>query len=261
VRIARPALIAAVLLLTAFAPQAYAQSIPFFPPSPEEDYGPGITVSGIGFAPIGARDRTTARAMGDARRRAQAIAVALGVSLGQLRQAEVSTPFEPRPACGERHTRRCAPLDAVTIETTFAIAGGPTDSEGARELKGTGVGSAASVAPRKTSPAIRHTLRAARLTATPVAAEGARANARSAATASGVPLGQLFSVVEPANVYGYEPLLGVFGPGQFCGIVRRTIFRPDPETGEGRIVRRIRKRRCFSPRSTAVRLEATYLGG
>lgn len=257
----RLALAAAILVALAFPGQALAQfGGPFFPPS-QEDYGPGITVSGIGFAPLGSRDRTTARALGEARRRAEAIAATLGVALGEVRTAELSAPFEPRPECGDRHTRRCAPLDAVTVETTFAIAGGPTDSDGAREITATGTGSAPTEATRKTSPAIRHSLRAARLAATPGAAEAARANAQSAATATGVPLGQLFSVVEPANIYGYEPLLGTFGPGQFCGFIRRTIFRRDPETGEGRIVRRIRKRRCFAPSSTSVRLEATYLGG
>jgi len=244
----------------AFPAQASAQFAgPFFPPS-QEDYGPGITVAGVGFAPLGARDRTTARAMGDARRRAEAIADALGVALGDVRAAEVSTPFEPRPECGDRRTRRCAPLDAVSVEATFAIVGGATDAEGAREFEGTGVGIAPNEPARRTSPAIRRSLRASRLAATPGAAETARANARSAASASGVPLGQLFSVVE-RNFYGYEPLLGAFGPGQFCGIVRRTIFRPDPETGRIRPVRRIKKRRCFSPRTTVVRLEATYLGG
>jgi hypothetical protein len=233
---------------------------PFFPPS-QEEYGPGITVSGVGFAPLGARDRTTARAMGDSRRRAEAIAAALGVSLGEVRAVEVSTPYDPRPECGDRRTRRCAPLDAVTLEATFAIAGGPTDSDGARELEGTGVGTAPSEPARRTSPAIRRSLRAARLAATPGAAAAARANAQSAAKASGVPVGQLFSVVEPANFYGYEPLLGAFGPGQFCGFVRRFVVRRDPETGLRRPVRRERVRRCFSPRRATVRLEVTYLGG
>jgi hypothetical protein len=259
----RVSLAVAILVCVAFPGIAYAQfgGPIFFPPSPQEDYGAGVTVSGVGFAPLGVRDRTTARAMGDARRRAEAIASALGVSLGDVRHAEVSTPFEPRPDCGERRTRRCARLDAVTVEATFAIVGGPTDSEGARELEGTGIGTAPSEPARKTSPAIRHALRAARLAATPTAAEAARANAQAAATASGVPLGQLFSVVEPASIYGYEPLLGAFGPGQFCGTFRRFVVVRDPETGLRRPVRRKRVRRCFSPKSTAVRLQASYLGG
>src|SRR5215211_6849702 len=132
----RLAVAVAVLVGAAFPGQASAQfGGPIFPPS-QEDYGPGITVSGVGFAPVGARDRTAARAMGDARRRAEAIASELGVALGQVRAAELSAPFDPRPeACGGRPTRRCSPLDAVSVEATFAIAGGPTDSDGAREVK------------------------------------------------------------------------------------------------------------------------------
>lgn len=233
---------------------------PFGPQVQEEDYGPGITVSGAGFAPLAARDRATARAIGDARRRAEAIAGTLGVSLGGLRSVEVSAPFDPRPDCGDRKSRRCAPLDVVTVEATFAIAGGPDSTDDAREVTGIGAGVAPVDAPRKTSPSIRRSLRAARLAASPGAAEAARANAQAAATAAGMQLGPLFAVVESANSYGYEPLLGAFGPGQFCGIVRRVRFRVDPETGTRRIVRRTRSRRCFSPKTAAVRLEATYLG-
>jgi len=258
----RLAVAVAVLVGAAFPGQASAQfGGPIFPPS-QEDYGPGITVSGVGFAPVGARDRTAARAMGDARRRAEAIASELGVALGQVRAAELSAPFDPRPeACGGRPTRRCSPLDAVSVEATFAIAGGPADSDGAREVKGSGIANAPSDPARKTSPAIRRALRGARLAATPDAAAAGRANAQSAASASGMALGQLFSVVEPVQFYGYEPLLGAFGAGQFCGIVRRSIFRPDPETHRIRRVGVIRKRRCYSPGTVTARLEATYVGG
>lgn len=252
--------LAAAILVAAFPGQALAQSFigPF--PLPSEDYGPGITVSGVGFAPLGANDRATVRAVGDARRRAEAIAAALGVSLGELRTAEVNTPFEPRPPCGDRRSGRCAPLHAVSAETTFAIVGGPASDEGARELTGIGVGQAPVDPARENSPSIRRALRAGRLAATPAAAEAARANAEAAATATGIPLGPLFSVVEPESFYAYAPLLGSFGPGRFCGIIRRSIFRPDPETGRIRRVRRIRKRRCFSPSRATVRLEVTYLG-
>jgi uncharacterized protein DUF541 len=258
VRMAVPA----VIVLIAFPATASAQFAgPFGFPEQQEDYGPGITVSGVGFAPLAQRDRTTARAIGDARRRAEAIAAALGVSVAGLRSAEVSAPFDPRPDCGERTSRRCAPLDAVTIEATFSIAGGPDSPEGAREITGIGVGVAPVEAAQKTSPSIRRALRAARAAATPGAAEAASINAQAAATAAAVQLGPLFSVVEPSNLYGYEPLLGAFGPGRFCGIVRRARIRFDPETGTRRVVRRTRTRRCYKPRSAAVRLEATYLGG
>lgn len=199
--------------------------------------------------------------MGDARRRAESIASALGVSIGEVRAAELTAPFDPRPdACGGRPTRRCSPLDAVNIEATFAIVGGPTDSEGAHEIEGTGIAGAPSEPARRTSPAIRRSLRAARLEATPEAAEAGRANAQAAATASGMGLGQLFSVVEPANFYGYQPLLGAFGAGRFCGLVRRGIYRRDPETNRIRRVRTVITRRCYSPRNVGVSLELTYLG-
>jgi hypothetical protein len=80
-----------------------------------------------------------------------------------------------------------------------------------------------------------------------------------AANAAGLALGPLFSIVEPANPYGYQPLLGVFGPGRFCGVIRRAIVRRDPDTGIPRVVGRRRVRRCFNPRTTQVRLKATYL--
>jgi hypothetical protein len=260
-RTARLAVLAAILVAAAVPGEAAAQFAgPFGFPGAEEDYGPGITVSGAGFAPVGERDRATARAIGDARRRAEGIAAALGVSLAGLRGAEVSAPFDPRPDCGDRRSRRCAPLDAVTVEATFEIAGGPESSEGARELTGIGAGVADVDAPRRNSPSIRRSLRAARVAATPGAAEAARANAQAAANAGGLQLGPLFSVTESANPYGYEPLLGAFGPGRFCGIVRRVRIRFDPETGTRRVVRRIRTRRCYAPRRVSVRLEATYLG-
>jgi Protein of unknown function (DUF541) len=255
---ARLALAAAIAVAVAVPAQALAQ---FGGPGqfPTEDYGPGITVSGVGFAPLGARDRATARAVGDARRRAEAIAAALGVSIGEARAVELSTPFEPRPACRRSQTGRCAPLDAVSVETTFAISGGPASDEDAREISGSGLSKSPLAEHRKTSPAIRRSLRAARLAAGAGAAQAARANAQAAATASGIPLGPLFSVVEPN--YGYEPLLGSFGPGQFCGLVRRAFLRRDPKTGERRVVRQGPTRRCYDPKSTFVRLDVEYLGG
>lgn len=260
-RVARLASIAVAFVVFALPSQAAAQFAFGGPLNlPSEDYGPGITVSGAGFAPLGQRDRAAGRAMDDARRRAQAVATALGVSLGGVRAVELSAPFDPRPACKRSRNARCSPLEAVSAETTFAIAGGPDSDDGAREITATGAGTAP-VDARRNSPSIRRATRAARLAATPGAAEAARTNAEAAATAAGLPLGPLFSVVEPGNLYGYEPVLGAFGPGRFCAIVRRAIVRRDPETGEPRVVGRKRVRRCYVQRTFPVRLEVTYLGG
>jgi hypothetical protein len=259
VSMSRLALAVSVVAFLALCPApAFAQYYGPFPPQ-AEDYGPGITVTGAGFAPLGHRDRATARAVGDARRRAEAIAMALGVSIGEAREVELASPFDPRPDCKNRTTGRCAPMEALSASVTFAIAGGPTDDEGAREVKGTGSAFSRVQVERRTSPAIRHAFRATRLAITPDAATTARANAQAAGDATGIPLGHLFSVVEPSTIgYGYDLSLGNFGPGQFCGTVRRAIGRRDPNTGRFRIIRRERVHRCYKPRA-AVRLDVVYL--
>jgi Protein of unknown function (DUF541) len=256
-RIRRSALIASLILLAALPAGAAAQGYgPVFPTA--EDYGPGITVGGAGFAPLGHRDRATARAVADARRRAEAIAAALGVSTGEATAVEVNTPFE-RSRCENRTTGRCAPLEAISVTTTFAIAGGPASDEDAREIEGSGSAFDRPEVKRKTSPAIRSALRATRLSVTPEAARTARENAQGAAAPTGLQLGPLFAVVESANPYGYEPLLGNRGPGQFCGFQRRGRIRIDPETGERQFIRGPRVRRCYRP-TVYVRLDVVYLG-
>jgi hypothetical protein len=258
---ARLALAAAAALALALPGHAAAQLGGPFPPQQVEEYGPGITVAGAGFAPAGERSRAASRAVGDARRRAEAIAGALGVSLGEIRAVELNTPFEPRPRCRpDQNPLRCASLEAVSADVTFAIAGSPTSDEGAREVSGTGSAIGRVDGPLENSPAIRNGLRRARLAATPDAANMARANAEAAASAAGIGLGPLFSVVEFRNPYGYEPLLGAFGPGRFCARLRRVTVRRDPETGQRRVVRGRRRLRCVRIRSVPVTLEATYLG-
>src|SRR4051794_36896400 len=159
----RLALAAAIVAFLALpATPAAAQYYGPFPPA-AEDYGPGITLSGAGFAPLGHRDRATARAVGDARRRAEATASALGVSLAGVRAIELNTPFDPRPACLHSHTRRCAPLEAVSAVVTFGIAGGPASDDGAREVEGTGTAFSRLALEHKTSPAVRKVFRATRL--------------------------------------------------------------------------------------------------
>jgi hypothetical protein len=147
----------------------------------------------------------------------------------------------------------------ASATVTFAIVGGPESSEGAREISATAVGSAPAEPKRQNSPSIRNALFAARSLATPEAARIARSNAELAAQGSGLALGPLFSIVEQANLYGYQPILGAFAPGRYCGTFRRSIVRRDPDTGVRRVVGRRRVRRCFAPRSFQVSLEATYL--
>lgn len=269
------------LVLALLPAQALAQGV-FYGPfgQPQEEYGAGITVGGAGLARVTApaqlteesvqqaidavRPRAVARAVADARRRAEAIAGAVGVSLGSAEAVELGTGFRGRPPCRRSrrtHELRCvAPaFTSASVTATFGIVGGAESSEGAREISASATGSVATEPKRRTSPAIRHALFAARFAATPEAARTARANVELAAQGAGLTLGPLFSIVEQANPYGYDPVLGSFAAGTYCGRIRRAVVRRDPETGSRRVVRLGRVRRCFAPRTFEVTLEATYL--
>jgi len=87
------------------------------------------------------------------------------------------------------------------------------------------------------------------------------------AGAAGLALGGLVSVSEaPAPFYGYgssfyDPALGQFGPGQFCGFFSRPVFRQDPRTGLPQVVRRVRSRRCAHEATYSLHLEIAYTAG
>ncbi|HMJ95838.1 MAG TPA: SIMPL domain-containing protein [Thermoleophilaceae bacterium] len=279
--IARSALVAA-LALAAVPGQALAQG--YYGPfgQPQEDYGPGVTVSGAGLARVKApakltedsvrqaidqaRPKAVTRAVADARQRAGSIATAMGISLGSARAVELNPGFREREPC--RRSRRTQELrctvpsfTTASASVTFEIVGGAGTTDGARELSAAGTGSAPVDAKRRISPAIRAALFAARLEATPKAASRARANVELAAQGAGLTLGAPFSVVEQLSPYGYDPLLGAFSPGTYCGnVTRGVVVRGNSESGGGRrVVRRIRVRRCFAPRTLQVSFDATYL--
>ncbi|HET7574358.1 MAG TPA: hypothetical protein VFJ99_04515, partial [Solirubrobacterales bacterium] len=140
---------------------------------------PGITLTGIGFGP---RDGVaTERAFADARRRATAVASALGVAVGAPEAIETPglTQFgDPRPcrdrgrlpdSAGCRGTTR-----AAAAVVTFAIAGGGSGAAGPRTVDAEGV-AASRVKPRNrdSSRSIKRALLAARREVTPRAAADA----------------------------------------------------------------------------------------
>jgi hypothetical protein len=278
--IARGAFVAA-LVLVAVPGQALAQGGYYGPFGPQqEEYGPGVTVSGaglvrvkapsrvtedtVGQAVAAARRRAVSRALVDARQRSEGIATAVGIPLDPAHAVELNPGFRERDPCrrvGRTTKLRCVvpAFTSASATVTFEIAGGATSDEGARELSASATGTALVGAKRRNSPAIRHALFVARDAATPEAAKGARANVELAAQGSGLALGQPFSFVEQVSPYGYDTLLGAFAPGIFCGTVTRGIVRRDPETGSRRLVGRRRVRRCFAPRSLQITLEAKYL--
>jgi hypothetical protein len=236
--------------------------------SGEEEAMAGITVTGIGFGP---RDGVaTERAFADARRRARAVASALGVAAGAPEAIETPalTQFgDPRP-CRDRGRLPDAPDCARTTRAaaavvTFAIAGG-SGVAGGRDVDAEGV-AAARVEPsdRDSSRSIKRALSTARREATPRAVADAARRARLAARASPLRLGPLVSVSEAQSPYYYgatfyETALGTFGPGRFCGIVRRPVLRRDPDTGAVRVVRRVARRSCYSPTSYSLRFAVSY---
>jgi hypothetical protein len=257
----------------------------FFPT--QEEAGPGVTISGDGVARVVAPRRLSetsieraiaaaepvaiGRAVRDARRRAAAIAGAVGVQLGQASTVElqdVSQQFgQLRRHCRRAtrgRTRRCrVPAFSVASATVaFSIVGGAAGGEGARTVSAYGSASAP-VHPtdRRSNSSIRRAIFAARLAVTPRAAVAAARNAGTAARSAGLALGRIVSIAEQQQPYFYDFALGTFGPGRFCGFVRRVFLRRDPDTGQRRVVRGRRRRSCRVPPGYSLRLEAKYEAG
>jgi uncharacterized protein YggE len=276
-RLAVGVTVAALVVLAAPA----TASAQFFPIA--EEAGPGITISGTGLAHVEAPSRltelsiqravesanTTAsrRAMRDARRRAQGMAEAAGVELGAVTEVGLDDAFPqfgpPRTHCrrprdGSRQRCRVPPFTASKATVTFSIAGGAEGSDG---VTVEAYGSAAiPVEPpdRHSNRSITQAVLEARRAAIPAAAAAARRNAGTAARSAGLELGGIVSLAEEQPFYPYDVTLGTFGPGRFCGVVRRPIVRRDPDTGRFRVVGRTRRRRCNVPRTVTLRLEAVY---
>jgi hypothetical protein len=153
-------------------------------------------------------------------------------------------------------------FSAATVSVTFATVETSAVVPAGRALVAAGTGQAP-VAPRnrRSSASILRATLAARLAALPAALEEARRDVRTIAVAAGLPLGGVFSVAEIRQPYE-DPAIGAFGPGRFCGTIRRPVFRRDPVTGQrGRVVRRITQRRCFFSTTVTAALRVTYVPG
>lgn len=273
----------ATALALLFPAAGYASGLPAVE---ETEAPPGVTITGVGFARLGAPQRSddralqraidaanpvaVARSIRDARRRAAAIARTVGVQVGEIERIELreisqfgeSRPCRRRGAAGPSRCRDSA-LTAAAITATFAIVGGSPGSDGSRAIQAHGAASVA-IEPsnRERNQSIRRAALASRRTVTPEAAATARRNAGNAARAAGLTLGRIISISEAPPLYFgssfYDAALGAFGPGQFCGFVRRPIFGRDPETGISEVVRRVRERRCMVPQPYSLRLEVGY---
>jgi uncharacterized protein YggE len=273
------------LLLCAVALAAIAGRAVAKGPLAEPDSGPdprGLTLSGTGLAYVtpparptdasirqavdAAKARAMARAVAQARSRAQALAATAGLTLGDAqavteRDAAAEFGFVQERYCSRGRRPHCrVPLfSAATVTVTFATAETSAATPAGRALVADG-DTAAPVRPRnrRSSASIRRAIEATRLAAAPVALAAARADADRLARGSGIPLGALFSIAEVRRPFD-DPTAGPFGPGRFCGTIRRPIFRRDPATGRPRIVRRATERRCYFSTTLTVGLRVTFL--
>jgi hypothetical protein len=258
-------------------------------PLPEPDAGPdprGLTISGVGVVrvkpparlsqasiegAVALAERVAARqAVEQARTRATGLAAAAGLTLGAVQvvtrhDAEVDLGYQ---TTSERYCRprreggpRCqAPaLASANVTVTFATAQTSAAVPADRAVVGSAAATAA-VSPRdrRSSASIRQAILAARLAAGPDALAAARTSAGDVASAAGMQLGALFSIAEVRRPFD-ELAQSSFGPGRFCGTVRRTITRRNPATGRREAVRRVSERRCFFGTETEVALRVTYL--
>lgn len=216
-----------------------------------------------------ARPVAVANAIKRARARAAKVADEAGLTIGGVQSAtEVLTEsdvFGPERHCREARNGglrcRVPGFAAAQVEVTFATS--ETSAAPATDRVIRVIGRArVPVTPRaRRSPDIRAAINRATFAAYPIAFRRARADAPQAAAASGVVLGRLLSIYQQQQPFGYDPGFGSFGAGRFCGTIRRPIVRRDRKTGRPRVVRRVRERRCFFPRSAFVALRVTYAAG
>ena len=111
---------------------------------------------------------------------------------------------------------------------------------------------------RRTQVAISRAVAAATRQAVPRAIRAATRRARGIAVASGLRLGAIYGVgPETSGSYGWSAETGTFGPGRFCGRVRR--FAGFRILSTGRRARRYRwARSCRAPREVIVSLTVTF---
>jgi uncharacterized protein YggE len=152
-------------------------------------------------------------------------------------------------------TRRAIALGIAL--TTAALVAAPAGAQTPAALPAPNtitVNGSAQVEPKprvKTSNAsIKKAVAAARAKAVPRAIANGRQRAESLAQLSGIPLGALISIAEaPASPFFYPGPFGEdgsFGPGEYCGKVRRAIVRRDAN-GRRKVVGTRTTRVCRIP--------------
>lgn len=154
---------------------------------------------------------------------------------------------------------------AVLAGYLASIAGAQAPATGTeRTLVATGVGTA-KVTPRdrNDNKSIVAAVEAADQAALPRSIAEAREEAGRLAAAAGVALGPLLSISNSAAIpsyFGpyYGPYVqGAFGPGRYCGTVRRSVFRRNKQGKRVRVGSRAR-RVCRVPREVSRTVTLTF---
>lgn len=115
---------------------------------------------------------------------------------------------------------------------------------------------------RNSNASIKKAVANARRKAIPLAIGNGRGRALQLSQLSGLAIGELIAIAETtpgppffAGPYGGED--GTFGPGQYCGTVRRPIFRVDAQ-GRRRVVGTRSRRQCRIPPFVSANLTMVF---
>jgi hypothetical protein len=147
---------------------------------------------------------------------------------------------------------------AAGLPVAPAVAQQPPDGKSVQVV---GVGEA-DVKPsnRRNNASIQRAIDRAEAAALPRAFQAARVRATELAGLSGMTLGDIISVSDvPASPYGpfgFGIFEGTFGPGRWCGTIRRPLFRR--VDGRRRRVGTRTRRVCHFPSEVYVSLTVTY---
>jgi uncharacterized protein YggE len=165
-------------------------------------------------------------------------------------------------------TRRVLALGSLTTALLAAPAGAQVPVAPAPPPNTITVNGIAQVEPKpkdkKSNDSIKKAVADARAKAVPRAIADGRGRAANLSTLAGIPLGALISIAEsPASPYFFPGPFGEdgsFGPGEYCGTVRRAVTRRDAN-GRRRVVGTRTSRVCRIPRYVSSSLTMVFSTG
>jgi hypothetical protein len=158
-------------------------------------------------------------------------------------------------------TRRAGDVPSFVRDRGDRLCVAPAVADQAKSVTATG-STEVKVSPKnpRSNASIRSAVDAARKAGIRGALDEAHEYASDYARAAGLTLGPVVSVSDVQTgpgYYGPGPfIIGPFGPHQFCGTVRRPVFKV--VGGKRKVVRVRRVHRCFAPPFEVTTLTVTY---